>query len=83
MLSQVKIPGQSIFLRAPDDDLRRHWVDVLQHAIALSKQQHERELAQESGKAAAAAVPAAALATGDVPLAAGAGSDTTGSEEKK
>ena len=58
----MKIPGQSIFLRAPDDDMRRHWVDVLQHAVALSKQQHERELAQESGKASASAAPRAAIA---------------------
>jgi hypothetical protein len=35
---QVKIPKQSIFLVAPDDVIRREWVDVLQAAIDLSKQ---------------------------------------------
>lgn len=37
MLLQVKIPGQSIFLRAPDEATRRHWVDVMQLAVEMSK----------------------------------------------
>jgi hypothetical protein len=48
---QIKIPGQTIFLVAPDDTVRRRWVNILQAVVYIHKTLPERVSAITSGGA--------------------------------